>query len=327
MLVIGTNDTEKLSDFLIEEFDGVIVNLYSALKVAGEDMTVVLITKPGKNAVHLKDIQKMIYIPQTVEQVLTGMLNLHNYDFIEDCRTAPGIIVMRSVGDFAKIISSVRENYDGRTMTLSECLEEGITGQSILCFCEKPLENTIDINDLKQECLLINTNTRELMSKLKNQSLRFLSEGLLDKSWFDIQIRIFDKYGKHKLHYDRLAIILDNFETGIILGESWGRDYPRFLTAVLVYQLRLFTLDNPVNLKKFLMGLEYLDDGTRICGLDLLSNHKKIEWTEVVDKETKGFGRVELALKYRREILNKLNEKDFARIKRYEDEIINTRNL
>jgi hypothetical protein len=73
------------------------------------------------------------------------------------------------------------------------------------------------------------------------------------------------------------------------------------------------------------MGLEYLDDGTRICGLDLLSNHKKIEWTEVVDKETKGFGRVELALKYRREILNKLNEKDFARIKRYEDEILNTR--
>ena len=325
LIVLGTGDAQKLSDFLVEKIDGISVNFHSALKVAGENTTVVLIAKPGRKTAYLKDISKIVYFSKPAEQFLVDIINVLPAGLVTDCRTAPGIIIMRSIGDFGKIIASVRETYDGRTMTLNECLEQGSTGQTVIGFCEKPLENTIDTNDLMQECLLVNINTNELFSKLKNQSLRFLNEGIIDRQWYDIKIKIYDRYSKYKLHYDRLAIMLDNFETGIILGESWGKDYPRFLMTVLVYQIRLFTLDDPSYLKKLLMGLEYLDDGTRICDFDLINNDKKVDWTDILDKETKGMTRCEIGLKYRKQILGSLNEKDHARIQKYEDEILNTR--
>lgn len=82
------------------------------------------------------------------------------------------------------------------------------------------------------------------------------------------------------MHYKRLAIVLDNMDIGLILGEMWTKDYPRFMMSVLVYQIRLFTLLSPLKIKEILLGLEYAYDGTRIVDFDLICKNKnRLDWS------------------------------------------------
>lgn len=325
LIVFGSNNVCDLSNLLRDNFNGVIMGLDQALEISQEDSTIIFITDPDKKIAHLSDVKSIVLVPQRSDFLFSSILNFKAYSYIQDSHIAPGTIIMRVLGDTKKIIESIRQTYDGKIMSIYECLDKGISNQSILSFTENPINKNLKLTDFKNEHILIDLPPHILHKRLVIQALRFLNEGLVDKDWYDLQIKIYDRYSKYKLHYERLSIILDNLELGLILGESWAKDYPRFLMSVLVYQIRLFTLLNPIEIKKLLLGMEYLEDGTRICDLDLIYKGKKVDWVETLETSTKSLTRQEVGLKYRKEIYSKLSNEYIEKLKKYDEEIIKTR--
>lgn len=325
-VVLGSSNVDKLSQFLSEKLNGTLTNnISSALGFAEEDNTVVFITEPGKNVANLKDVKAVIVIPMPSDAMFSTLINLKGTSLIEDSHIAPGVIIMRVLGDCDKIIESVHEAYGGNIMSHMECLDKGTSGQTIISFTEKPLNYTLSIDDLKPQNILVDINTDKLNKRIRNQALRFLNEGLVGVEWNDLQIRIYDIFSKYTLHYQRLSLILDNLDMGLVLGESWAKDYPRFLMSVLVYQVRFITLRNPVEIKKILLGLEHLDDGKRIVDLDLMHGNKKVSWPQALQKDTKKYDRSKLGVMYRKELLEKLSSEDREKMFKLEEEILESR--
>ncbi|SKA96629.1 hypothetical protein SAMN05443428_1222 [Caloramator quimbayensis] len=325
LIVFGSDNVCELSNFFKDNLKGISVGLIQALEIAQEDNTIIFITEPGKKIARLEDVKSIILVPERSDYLFSSILNLNAYSYIKDSHIAPGTVIMRVLGNTEKIIESIRQTYDGKIMSIEKCLDIGISNQTILSFTEKPINKNLNLKDFKDEHMLIDMPPHILHKRLMSQSLRFLNEGLEDKNWYDLQIRIYDRYSKYRLHYERLSIVLDNLESGLVLGESYAKDYPRFLMSVLVYQIRLFTLLNPIEIKKMLLSMEYLEDGTRISDLDLIYKGKKVDWVEALEPSTKGFTRQELGMKFREETFKKLTADNIEKIKKYDEEIIATR--
>ncbi|HSN66458.1 MAG TPA: hypothetical protein VLS94_07445, partial [Fusibacter sp.] len=154
--------------------------------------------------------------------------------------------------------------------------------------------------------------------------LQYLNVGISNKDWFEIEIRIFDRYSAYKLHYDRLLEVIESLELGYVLGESWSKDYPRLFMSVVVYRIRFFTFNEPSMIKNMLLGMEYLSDGTRIVDYDVYYNQKKLYWTDQREKKDPATRHL-LGLKYREEILSRLSQESVDKLTRLEEEIIRTR--
>lgn len=322
MIVIGSKNPEELSNEISKSFSAVKTNLIDALNSTYENSTIIFITEPNKKIAHIKDILTTIYINMPSDEFYNNLINNRICEKINDIRTAPGIIVMRTQGDKDKIISSVAYEYRAKMLPIFDSLENGESNQTIILFTEKPLNSRLTINFFDSTTLLIDENITTISSKLRNQALRFLNEGLVDRPWYELSIRIYDRYSKYDMHYKRLSIALDNLDVGFILGEMWTKDTPRFLLSVLVYQIKLFTLLPPTEIKKILLGLEYTDDGTRIADFDLIYKNKKIDWTEV---KVNNLERKKLGMMFREEILKTLSDEQRQKLINLENIILNTR--
>jgi hypothetical protein len=101
-------------------------------------------------------------------------------------------------------------------------------------------------------------------------------------------------------------MVLNELDCGLILGESWGRDAALAFHSVGVYQIRLFTYLEPLEIKRITLGLEYDNDGNRIVDYDLFKKRKKLSWSQVRSKEYKK--RDDLGFYYRKELVKELTE-------------------
>lgn len=89
--------------------------------------------------------------------------------------------------------------------------------------------------------------------------------------------------------------------------------------TVDVYRVRLMTFLDVAEIKRYLVGLEYLEDGMRIADHDLYFNRKKISWNEVA----KGYAnsRDSLGKFYRGKVVEKLAHKELEAFTTLEAEI------
>lgn len=163
--------------------------------------------------------------------------------------------------------------------------------------------------------LLIPQHARVVQGKLRLEGLRLITQSLTDSQWYELRINIYDSYGRYKEHYDRLMFVLSKLEIGMVLGESWTKDYAVMLYSVLTYQVRLFTFFKPIEVKKLLMALEYTADGKRLVDFDLYYKNKKIHWSSVSKAKGKQ-NKHEDASSYRKDLYAKLKPED---VKKLED--------
>ncbi|MCX7695283.1 MAG: hypothetical protein N2Z71_06215 [Caloramator sp.] len=322
MIVIGSQSPNELLEEFHKNYNSVKTDVIDALNSSYENSTIVFLTEPNKKIAHIKDIIATIYVNMPSDEFYNTLINKKICTKINDIRTAPGIIVMRTQGDKDKIISSVAYEYQAKMLPIFDSLDNGESNQTIILFTDKPLNSKLTINSFDSTTLLVDENINVVSSKLRNQALRFLNEGLVDRPWYELSIRIYDRYSKYDMHYKRLSIALDNLDVGFILGEMWTKDTPRFLLSVLVYQIKLFTLLPPTEIKKILLGLEYANDGTRIVDFDLIYKNKKIDWTEV---KVNNLERKNLGMMFREEILKSLSENQKQKLVNLENIILNTR--
>lgn len=323
MLIIESKSMDIIKNYLFNRFQAEESNLTTAFDNSGEDYVIVVLVNKIKEIVRVTDVEALLYAGYTVEELLCGFLNDGMGNYITRTRTAPRLILMRLLGDKEKVLEGIRTDYNASIGSYYDILNNSNNKGTILAFVDKPLNKNVSLAEIYEKALFIPQPYQRLIRSLRMEGLKYLNKGLDNKDWFDLEIRIYDTFSAYDLHYKRLVTVFENLELGIVLGESWGKDSPRFLMTVGVYRLRFFTFYQPEYIKKILLGLEHLDEGQRIVDYDLYYNRKKIDWLEV--REDNYRIRHLLSKKYRDEILAKLGPEETEKILALEQEILKTR--
>jgi len=241
-------------------------------------------------------------------------------------RPAPHTLIMRSIGDARLMLERIREDLGGVIGGFDACMENGDEDATIVGLTERPLNRSASLSDLSPHFLRLDGDYPSIRRELKMHAFGYVNGGLGSKSWYEMEIRIFDSFGAYKLHYDRLVEVLDALELGLVLGEAWSKDYPLALMAVEVYSLRFYSYLEPRRIKRVLFGLEHLADGRRIVDYDLYHRSKKVYWAELLEGKAKA-GRerkVEAGLA-REELYARLDEATKAKLASLELQVLRSR--
>ena len=323
ILLFESSKIQALSDYFIQEKKAGVYNYDDAFERAGEDYTIIFITDKITDVVDLRTVSNALIIEEEPDVILCNLLNDKMTHLVDRSRIATRIIILRAVGDLEKVIKEISDDYKCVEGEMIQIFNSHNEKGTLVAFTDKPIHRTVSMKDMYKKALFIEEKYSPLMRSLRPRALKYLNSGLGNKDWYELEIRIFDRYSEYDLHYERLLNIMDWLELGIILGESWGKDYPRPMMAVEVYRVRFFTFYEPIYIKKILLGLELLDDSTRIVDYDLYFNRKKLNWSDAADEGIRV--RHLIGVKYRKEILSKLSEKEIAELYEMEERILATR--
>lgn len=305
MLIIGTPEPGRMEAYLSGLYPGIRGSFIEVFDATQEEDSIVILTQANINqAVPLSTIQDVFSLKIDMETLLCGLLidgmNVH----IRQIRMAPRMILLRSMGDLSKSIEVLRTDYPGETGTVLDLMNRFSNSGAVVALTDKPLHRVCGIGDIFPEALHVQVPYGALYKDLRSNALKYLNAGIGNKDWTELEIRIYDRISAYDLHYQRLLQLIEALELGLILGESWGKDNPRFMMTVDVYRVRLMTFLDAAEIKRYLVGLEYLEDGMRIADQDVYMNRKKIGWNEVA----KGYAtsREALGKLYRGRIVDKL---------------------
>jgi hypothetical protein len=324
VLIFESDRIKELSEYLITEKKACSYDYDTAFERAGEDYTIIFLTPKISEVVNLKQTECSLIVMEEPDVILCDLLNDRMNHLVNKARISTRIIIMRAIGDLERVVQEISGDYDCSVGNLTDLLNENNEKGTVVILTDKPIHRTISFkDDIYAKSIFIRKRYRPLLRDLRSHGLKYLNQGIGNKDWYELEIRIFDRYSEYKLHYERLLNIMEWLELGIILGESWGKDNPRPLMTVEVYRVRFFTFHDPIYIKKILLGLELLDDGTRIVDYDLYYNRKKLNWSDAANEGIKM--RHLIGAKYRKEIVSKLSDKEIAELKVMEDKILKTR--
>ncbi len=324
ILLIKTSKMAELIDWFKVTLNASIYDLDHAFEKANEESTIVYFVEDLNQPVALHQIQDTLLIIEEAEVILSKLLRSPYKDWIDDVRPAPHLLIMRAIGDLPHVLDKIHSDLGGDIGSFKEILDSGNDKTTLVALTEKPLNRSIKLADFYDRVLKLDGNHFSFLRELRMHALTYLNTGISNKDWYEIEIRIYDRFSAYKLHYDRLIELFEGLELGFILGESWSKDYPRFLMSVEVYRVRFFTFKEPKTIKWFLLGMEYLEDGTRIVDYDVYYNHKKIDWLDTL-RENAPRTRHLAGLKARGEIMERLDQKSIENIALLESDIIKTR--
>lgn len=322
ILLLESNHIHEFEKYLEERFNTSNTTLKDAFENADENCTIILLVEKIKEVVNAADVKDFFVVAQDTAVILCTILSEHKSHLVTGSRIAPRIILMRVFGDTKKILEEVKKDYhavEGDFLKLLDSHSEG----TIIAFTQQPLSKNSSLSDIYETALFVEEKYSVLHKNLRIHALKYLNEGLNNKDWYELEIKIYDMYEAYTLHYERLLKVIENLELGLILGEAWGTDHPRVLLVIGVYRIRFFTFYDPKYIKKVLLGLEYLADGTRVVDYDVYFRRKKISWTDV--KEDKAGSKYELSKKYRDEFFSRLDEKERKEMLALENAILQTR--
>lgn len=324
ILAFASQDIDDLFNCMVESFDAEPCDLTSAFDIAREDHTIIFLAKEMKSVLTGEDILKMLVIKTSPAAILCHLISGNRTDLIDEVRTAPRTLIMRAPGDQEAILHQMHEDLGGTISTFADIISHGNENTTLIALTSRPLNHSVHTTDLYEKVLRLDGNHYEYLKELRMHALQYLNIGIANKDWNEIEIRIYDRYGAYKLHYDRLISIFETLEFGIVLGESWSKDYPRLFMSVEVYRVRFFTFFDAKTIKRILLGMEYLDDGTRMVDYDVYVDNKKISWTDSLlpsDPRARSLA----GTTSRGELLAKLNPSDLDELLETESLIVKTR--
>lgn len=324
MIIIQPEHLEDLKHFILQNFDAFVCSLDVSFECAKEANTILYFVDEIATHVSKQSILEIIIINEDSETVLCRLYKLASTRLIRDIRPAPHLLILRVLGNHPSVISMIQSDIGGEIMTFKDAIELGNDISTIVALTEKPLNNNLSLTDLYDRFLKVDGKHFDYKRELRMHALKYLNRGIDNKDWNEIEIRIFDTFGAYKLHYDRFVEFFESLELGVIFGESWSQDSPRFMLTVEVYRIRFFTFKDPKEIKKILLGLEYTSTGQRVVDYDVYFKNKKIYWTSVIEKKM-ATSRDATALSIRHGIMEKLPKDCIDEILRLESEILKTR--
>lgn len=256
-------------------------NLAATLGNAGENDSVVMLAPLATTS---SSANTIFMVPHPAAMVLATLINTNTASTLKSVELGPGFLVMRIPTPGSPLIDRLAEEYHGQKIDLASGITIGKSGDTMLGFTTHPISTTISAKQMEPDQLLIHRPASSLLQDLRQGAVRYFTEALKESEseWYELRINIYDAYGNYKLHLDRLIMVLEELEAGLILGERWTRDHAFALLSVTAYQVRLFTHWHPLKIKYLLLGLEYNSDGQRIVDFDLYYKNQKLNWVQTV---------------------------------------------
>lgn len=324
ILLIDTLEEERLRAYFSVTSSQGLFSLMDAFSYATEGETIVLLADSAERVVRSSEEKNALIIPDEPSVILAGIINSGFACNIRRTKIVSRTVIMRAMGDMEKVFDELQEEYNGVEGSLMEFINSNLEQGVIIALTDKSLNRQVNLSDIYMEkCLLVNESYFTLYKDLRSNALKYLNSGLKNKIWYEMDIRIYDMYGAFQLHFDRLMNVLTELEMGIVLGSNWSKDYPKMLLAVDVYSVRFFTFYEPGYIKKILLGMEYVDDGTRIVDYDLYMGKKKVSWRDLT-KDRK-MTRDELGLHFRKETMSNLTHLEVKKIHEMEEKVMESR--
>ena len=323
ILLMEGKDEEALRAYFTKE-EGAFYTLMDAFSLATEGETIVLLASKDEEVERRSTLKNCVVIKVEPSVILANVLNEGMAYAIHHTKIVSRTIIMRAMGQLDKVFHELAMDYEGKEGSIMDFINSNLEQGIIVALTDKSLNRQVTLGDIYMEkCLHVNENYFALFKELRSNALKYLNTGLGNKVWYEMDIRIYDMYAHFQLHFERLMDVLTEFEMGIVLGSSWSKDYPKMLLAVDVYSVRFFTFYEPQYIKKILMAMEYVDDGTRIVDYDLYMGRKKISWRDLT-KDRKAT-REGLSMAYRKETLENLTEVERKKLYLMEEKVLKTR--
>lgn len=324
MLFVGTSKRTEFIELLIHQFQAEILDVDVVFDKSDEFNTVIYLFSALGTNVNKSDVTDALIIKNDAAYVLCQLIQSVEKHLIDQIRPAPQSIIMRAVGGMEQMLLKIQSDFGGVVGSFNECIESGGETSTIIGLTDKPLSRSAKLSDLHHHFLRLDQDYATLRRELSMHSFRYLNSSLDNKEWHEFEIRIYDVYSAFQLHYERLMEVLDSLELGIVIGEAWSKDYPKFLFPVEVYSVHFLTFVKPNDFKRILLGLEHVTSGTRIVDYDLYVKNKKVYWREIIEGKVIN-NRQDEALKARSEVYSRLDEKAKSELAVLEQKILETR--
>lgn len=330
-LILETKDINTATEF-ISQHTKVIEVLHpapqsfeahhEACATATDKHVFIYLVTSMKPKFEMNELESLLIVEAEIFEILMKLVNNDSNRLITNSRIGPGIIMMKLIGDEEQVIDLVKEDFNAKSANMMTQIDEHGTG-TIISFTKGDITKPVSFESIHPVSLHTEQDFKSVVQSLRLQNLKYLNAGLHNEDWYELKIKIYDAYGHFDLHYKRLAYVLEKLDLGLILGESWGTDAATIFLSVGIYKVRFFTFYNPIHIKKILLGLEFLDDGTRIVDYDLYLKRRKIHWDALRDKEHKF--RDALSHKFRQDIYSHLTEEEAHEMHLMEKEILKSR--
>ena len=330
-LILETPDIQAATEFISEHTCVVeVINPapqsfeahHDACATATDKHVFLYLVSTMKAKLEMNELKSLIKIEGEIFEILMQIVNHDSKRLISKSRMGPGIIIMKLIGDENEVINLVKEDFEAKSANMMTHLNEHSQG-TVISFTKGDITKPVSRESIHPISLHTDQDFKSVIQALRLQNLKYLNAGLHNEDWYELKIKIYDAYGHFDLHYKRLAYVLEKLDLGLILGESWGTDAATIFLSVGIYKVRFFTFYNPIHIKRILVGLEFLDDGTRVVDYDLYLKRRKIHWDALRDNEHKF--RDALSHKFRQEIYSHLTDEEAAEMHEMEREILKSR--
>ncbi|GHV50808.1 hypothetical protein FACS1894216_03650 [Synergistales bacterium] len=238
-----------------------------------------------------------------VEMILCSIINHRLSDKIDSIRFASPNIFMRLLGDkMDAAIDQIIKDY-GAAEIEGSCMMHNLESEAVLLnFTRAPLNRIVLSEEIYRRALLIDRPYGQLLLRLRAKAQEYLNTAMGSPDWNDMSITMFDAMDQFNLHYQRLILVLQGLDIGVVEGESWIPEYTIALRKSEVYQVRLLTPLPPNEIKRLAMALEYDDDGRRVVDFDVYNGKKKLGWAD--ERNYLGGGtRSEIGVMHRKRML------------------------
>lgn len=314
--MVITGDEAVIASLVYSSFPCTGRTLEETVGRAGEGQSVIVFRGGGKG------IRRYIMAETASDEILALLLNRGGEYLPKTVRLMPRLIFFRVFGEKERVINQIEKDFKAEKKRLKSILGPADKDSIAVCFTTRPLNRPLAVSDILDEVLHVRGYTFEkLLSSLRGRALWYFSEGLEDRRWNELEIRIYDSWGDYSGHCERLRTVLDSLDAGMILGEGWGKDYAHILMAVRIYRLNFYTFLPPAEIKELLMGLEYDGTGERFADFDLYMGKEKISWGRTVPKSGGRHDRAVLGKIFRDKLFSRLHRDDIALLEEMEVQI------
>lgn len=318
-LFLSTPDTERLKDVLVTQMAGRLIDFTEAIELSEEGDTIALIIPAEVTQARINHAQYIVLLPIGSSVTLARLINLNLGNLLTGAELGAGLLLHRLPKGGEVVIDMIKEDYKAQGVDLIEGICVGQVNDTVLIFTEDPLQKSVSVVDILEPALLINRPIPEMYRKLRREAVRYFTHGLEKSEWYEVRINIYDAAEHYLTHARRLELVLEELEVGLILGETWTRDHALTMFSVAAYQIRLFTMLKPLELKTLLLGMEYDRAGERFVDIDLYHRRQKIEWSLLAKKLP--WGRKKSGIHYRKELYGKLSSKVVEKLQQLENEL------
>ncbi|ABO50007.1 hypothetical protein Dred_1477 [Desulforamulus reducens MI-1] len=319
-LFLFTPAPGNLIDILVKELNGAVVSFSEAIETAEESNTIVMVTPHEIATAKVANAHTIVLLPLGSSVTLCKVINLKLGNLLTKTELGAGLLLQRLPQGGSKVVDLIKVEHHGMALELEEAINRGEANDTIVLFTEDPLHKSVPVDKVLKPSLLIPQPIPLVYRELRRQAVLYFTHGLANSQWFEVRLNIYDADDYYEIHARRLELVLEDLEAGLILGEVWTKDHALTLFSVAAYQIRLFTMMEPLELKTLLLGMEYDAKGNRFVDIDLYHRQRKIEWGAIAKRLP--FGRNKSGLHYRNQLYHRLSQKTLQRLLELEKSLL-----